>query len=363
MPATPALAAIRTCVAVGMVCLPIGAWSQTPVPADTQAWRAANEAVGQFKRGHADVLKWEQDQPPAEAQTPVRGPVLALSGLDEAVRRAWKSHTDLGPVLARLDTDTQTALASGRWEAIAPQWLRRVDGFSELLALTAQVRKDWASAQAARALVQQAGETLEAAESARALGERMVSVGNWSRLQQAPWQIAQRTARIDLQRAQAGSAQAHSRLRKTLGLVGPTQTLDIPPAPDAPLPPDLDETQVQSRAAALHALLPYTQRDTVLQAQGLYRAALAIATAADDIVQLRTGVLDETVLHYNGMLKSTWDVLTEAQNRMQALRAATQARRDLAIARIDLEWVLLGGEPAAFVDLGGADAAPATAGH
>lgn len=26
-------------------------------------WKAANAAVGQFKRGHADLLKWEQEQP------------------------------------------------------------------------------------------------------------------------------------------------------------------------------------------------------------------------------------------------------------------------------------------------------------
>lgn len=25
-------------------------------------WKAANASVGQFKRGHADLLKWEQDQ-------------------------------------------------------------------------------------------------------------------------------------------------------------------------------------------------------------------------------------------------------------------------------------------------------------
>jgi len=26
-------------------------------------WKAANAAVGQFPRGHADLLKWEQNQP------------------------------------------------------------------------------------------------------------------------------------------------------------------------------------------------------------------------------------------------------------------------------------------------------------
>lgn len=28
-------------------------------------WKKANAEVGQFRRGHADVLKWEQAQPPA----------------------------------------------------------------------------------------------------------------------------------------------------------------------------------------------------------------------------------------------------------------------------------------------------------
>ncbi|WP_294770525.1 hypothetical protein [uncultured Rhodoferax sp.] len=37
-------------------------------------WKAANAAVGQFPRGHADLLKWEQEQarkaaPPANRRT------------------------------------------------------------------------------------------------------------------------------------------------------------------------------------------------------------------------------------------------------------------------------------------------------
>ncbi len=34
-------------------------------------WKAANAAVGQFPRGHADVLKWEQSQPQATAPAKV----------------------------------------------------------------------------------------------------------------------------------------------------------------------------------------------------------------------------------------------------------------------------------------------------
>ena len=38
-------------------------------------WKAANAAVGQFKRGHADLLKWEQEQartpaPPTQGAAP-----------------------------------------------------------------------------------------------------------------------------------------------------------------------------------------------------------------------------------------------------------------------------------------------------
>jgi len=35
-------------------------------------WKAANAAVGQFKRGHADLLKWEQEQARTPAP-PTRG--------------------------------------------------------------------------------------------------------------------------------------------------------------------------------------------------------------------------------------------------------------------------------------------------
>lgn len=35
-------------------------------------WQAANAAVGQFKRGHVDLLKWEQEQARTSA-SPTRG--------------------------------------------------------------------------------------------------------------------------------------------------------------------------------------------------------------------------------------------------------------------------------------------------
>jgi outer membrane protein TolC len=100
-------------------------------------------------------------------------------------------------------------------------------------------------------------------------------------------------------------------------------------------------------------------RDNVFQAYAAYQGAFATATLAQEVLKLHQFVTEETVLHYNGMLKSTWDVLTESQNQIQASSAAVNAQRDFEMARIDLEWVLLGGEPAGFVSLAGGDAAPA----
>jgi hypothetical protein len=38
------------------------------VEQDLVDWKQANTLVGQFPRGHADLLKWEQAQPPATPQ-------------------------------------------------------------------------------------------------------------------------------------------------------------------------------------------------------------------------------------------------------------------------------------------------------
>ena len=45
----------------------------TPTGVETQSvdWKAANAEVGQFTRGHVDILKWEQGQASRRADLPV----------------------------------------------------------------------------------------------------------------------------------------------------------------------------------------------------------------------------------------------------------------------------------------------------
>jgi hypothetical protein len=46
------------------------------VEADAVSWKAANDAVGQFPRGHRDVYKWEKthDQPPMTSPPDMAAP-------------------------------------------------------------------------------------------------------------------------------------------------------------------------------------------------------------------------------------------------------------------------------------------------
>jgi hypothetical protein len=80
-------------------------------------------------------------------------------------------------------------------------------------------------------------------------------------------------------------------------------------------------------------------------------------------LKVREFIAEETVLHYNGMLKSVWDLLGAVANQSQAAASATEAQRDFWIAETDLQWVLQGGSPQSFVSLGGGAEPAAAAGH
>lgn len=357
------LTASKLSLAVGLVFIPIIGWSQGSTQSQEEIWRKANEAVGQFKRGHADVLKWEQSNFKPEATAKQRGDSLAVASEQEAIRLAWKAHPDLSLAIAHLSGGDQDAIVSGRWDQVDPRLIRRIDGVGELLSVAAQVRKDWVTAIASQLNVDQTIELHQAAESARELGDRMVNVGNWSKIQQAPLQMAQAAAQMNVQKSRLALVQSHNRLLKTLGKVGVYQTLAIQSKLQDLPKSIISEQEVQSKSKAFQENSYYADRfvnkDNVFQAYAAYQGAFANANLANEVLKLHQFVTEETVLHYNGMLKSTWDVLTESQNQIQAATAAVNAQRDFEIAKIDLAWVLLGGEPTGFITLGGGDGAPA----
>ena len=210
---------------------------------------------------------------------------------------------------------------------------------------------------------------LEAAQAAYELGQRMVTVGNWSKLQLSPVQLAASNARMNLRRAQQAAAQAQANLVKTMGQTGLQDGFALPDQlPAIPVQP-MTAAELQKRAEAVRSHLPDAEslRNRALSksAMNVYWAAHALAQDSQgDILKTREFITEETVLHYNGMLKSTWDLLAEVQNQAQAQAGALAARRDFELANIDLQSVLLGAELASPLALGaGGSEAPQSAGH
>ena len=99
----------------GIFALPLTLSAQSASPTQEPDWRRANDAVGVLKRGHADVLKWEQANPTADIKGPISTSSVAISTAEAAVRMAWRVHRDLARPLARLGPQNEQLIAEGRW--------------------------------------------------------------------------------------------------------------------------------------------------------------------------------------------------------------------------------------------------------
>lgn len=111
-------------------------------------------------------------------------------------------------------------------------------------------------------------------------------------------------------------------------------------------------TRAQAEVEQSAALL----QDTALRARTEVRSAwLAYRTALDlarqqqaEVLPLRQVIRDETLLRYNGMLASVWEVLAEARASTQAVAQAMEAQRDFWLADVDLQLALTGTSQGGF---------------
>lgn len=360
-------AALRPVLAFGLAVAPWGVQAQGQE--NVKDWRQANEAVGQFPRGHADVLRWEQSQAPTATTAQSPAPGFGLPSAADAVRAAWAVHRDLVSPLARLGRQNAERMAAGNWSELDPSLQRRIHGADELLDIAATTRKAWITAVAARQTVKHQEDAVTAAEAAAELGRRMVSVGNWSRYQLTQVALGESTARLELRRARLAAQQAEWALLKSMGLDMTHERVALPERlPDAPTAM-ISEPELQRRLEVLQNHLSVAQsRKAGINARQAYAAHAAsmdvLRTYRDDVLQQREIIGEETLLRYNGMLESVWGLLADVGARSQAVAAAIGAQRDALIAETDLQWVLQGGQPSAFVSLGGGEpAASAAAGH
>lgn len=353
----------------GIFALPLVLAAQTASPAQESDWRRANDAVGMLKRGHADVLKWEQANPGPSTMPPGSNTGIALPTAEAAVRMAWQVHRELVHPLSQLGPQNEQLIAEGRWIELDPSLQRRVKDMNEVLEVAAAGRKVWMEAVAAQQVLKYQRDMLEAAQAAYELGQRMVTVGNWSKLQLSQVQLTSSSARMNVRRAQQAAAQAQSKLVKTMGQMGMQAGFSLPDQLPAVPAQAMTEADLQKRADAIRNHLPAAEslrnRALARDAMNIYWAAHGLAQDSQgDVLKTREFITEETVLHYNGMLKSVWDLLDEVRNQSQATVDAIGAQRDFWIAETDLQWVLQGGEPDSFVSLGGAGGdAPTAAAH
>ena len=367
-------------------------------------WQDANRAVGQFPRGHVDLLRWEQKNIP---------PMQDAS-----------SHPDAG----------QLTLALARRLALQDevQWLKpgmsaveEAEVRQQMAAVRRDVQKLWVDAVASRQSVAHSRDILAVAQAGAELGQRMALVGNWSRARQIQEELSLWDARARLDKAQLQADRALQALWQRIGAGMTPQTLaqQLPlhlplDAPTEGLVGVLTSTPAQGgvpaealaalQAQALQAHLRWPLEDLQarrwmaglgLSAQDLQAAQkamqelavqdrpmwdsrnmrwghgfekawqarlqadrLARQVRADvqlaanayqlarqtaqhtqaQVLRLHTELSQETLLRYNGMLKSTWDLLTSARTRIDSVDVALQAQRQLWLAHADLMAVLAG---------------------
>lgn len=353
---SPCLPSASRLLVAGAMTLPLVLHAQAPAPKQEPDWQRANGVVGALQRGHIDVLKWEQANLPPAVTESAPAEAIGLT-VEDAVHAAWHLHPELTTPLASLGVQNRALITQGRWTSLDPSLQRRIEHADEVLAIANRTRKAWIEAVAAQQSLQNQHNLLEAAQNALALGQRMVTVGNWSKLQLAQVQLVTTNARMNLRRAQHAAERTRNNLHKAVAPMGSKDMLTLPtqlPAvPTQPLAPE----ELHQRAEALRQQLPLAEQrrnQTLLrEAESAYRTAHALAQdSQEEILKTRELILEETVLHYNGMLKSVWDLLDEVRNQSQATMDAITAQRDFWTAEADLQWVLQGGEPDSFVTLG-----------
>ena len=359
-------------------------------------WQQANARVAAFPRGHIDILRAEAKDGAGITEPP--GTASPLSA-DDALRQSLRLRPEL------LGNPSGNAMAqSARHQALLAHVaeLRRawVDAVAAGQALNLQqARQDAArsGAELGRRMVQAGNwsqarllreQLAETRETASLLQAQQAALGAHERLARllGLWQadaVAQLAQRLPAELPappeplEGSGNDIETRVLAsdaTLSLQRIDAARDIgatPSAQRAAWDQALQESAASLAAATLPAA-PLTLRDArlgkdhgleraVSAEAGLLRAAVARRSAAREawgrlqaqhalaqqtqavILPLQTALEQETLLRYNGMLQSTWELLEASRERLAATAAAAQARRDFWTAQLDWQLLLAGG--------------------
>ncbi|MCA1247304.1 TolC family protein [Massilia sp. MS-15] len=105
-------------------------------------------------------------------------------------------------------------------------------------------------------------------------------------------------------------------------------------------------------------------RSQVREAYSAYRTSYDVAKYyRDEIVPLRKKISEETLLRYNGMLMSVFELLADARAQINGVNAAIEAQRDYWLADTDLQAAINGTGGATLGMTGGASTDAAAPAH
>lgn len=104
-------------------------------------------------------------------------------------------------------------------------------------------------------------------------------------------------------------------------------------------------------------------RSQVREAYSAYRTTYDLAKHyRDEVVPLRKKISDETLLRYNGMLMSVFELLADARAQITSVNASIEAQRDYWLAETDLQAAMQG-SGGASIALSGQASSEAAAAH
>jgi outer membrane protein TolC len=126
-----------------------------------------------------------------------------------------------------------------------------------------------------------------------------------------------------------------------------------------------------AKAEALYMQSVHRTADTAIQARSQVREAYSAYRTGydlarhyrDEVVPLRKKISDETLLRYNGMLMSVFELLADARAQIGGVNAAIEAQRDFWIADTELQAAISGSGGSTVSMAGAAPGAGAAAQH
>lgn len=383
-------------------------------------WRRANERVAEFPRGHIDLLRWEATNPSPAVPAPSTSSAAPAQpmGVAEAVRqslrhrpglftragmndlarakvqvayaqhvrnvqRAWidavaarQAARNASEVLHATQVGTELGrrmVAAGNWSNVKFMNERLVEAQAWQAAANAQVAAHaalehlaglmgiWDAAGVA-ALDQRLPDTLPALPVSAAAGTGIAEADIEAAALRGHPLLRQELVNAERQIAALSGGRWEAWTRASEAAV---QNLPEPGGDGPATPPHLGDLTVVNdhgleRAVQAHAALlaqAAERRSMARQAWAQLRLRHATAQHTQNVVaQLQTVREQETLLRYNGMLQSSWELLASARDRIGALDGALMARRDYWRAHSDWQALLAG------ADYEGPDAPTAAAG-